>query len=126
MLRALTLSLALSIAAIASAHAQDYEWNPARHIKQEQLGHLSVGATADVAVLRVEKGTFGYLDQYGARLSGNRKLTAELTLKDGKIVYDLNGLARPEWNTLPTDYRETGDPRWDAYATGRTPRPARR
>ena len=27
-------------------------WNPAREIKQEELGHLSVGAAADVAVLR--------------------------------------------------------------------------
>ena len=33
-------------------------WNAARAIKQEQLGHLSVGAVADVAVLRVEKGKF--------------------------------------------------------------------
>ena len=30
-------------------------WNPAREIKQEELGHLSVGAAADVAVLRLEK-----------------------------------------------------------------------
>ena len=29
-------------------------WNPAREIKQEGLGHLSVGAGADVAVLRLE------------------------------------------------------------------------
>ena len=46
-------------------------WNPAREIKQEQLGHLSVGAPADVAVLRLEKGDFGFLDVYGARLRGN-------------------------------------------------------
>ena len=30
-------------------------WNPAREIKQDGLGHLSVGAVADVAVLRLEK-----------------------------------------------------------------------
>ena len=49
-------------------------WNPAREIKQEQLGHLSVGAPADVAVLRLEKGAFGFLDGYGARLRGSQKL----------------------------------------------------
>jgi dihydroorotase len=88
-------------------------WNSARAIKQEQLGHLSVGAPADVAVLRLEKGEFGFLDTYGARLRGNQKLTCEITLRNGKIVYELNGLSRPDWTTLPKDYRTTGDPRWD-------------
>ena len=91
-------------------------WNPAREIKQEQLGHLSVGAIADVAVLRLEKGKFGYADQFGARLSGSQRLTAEMTLKDGKVVYDLNALSGTDWNTLPPNYGATGDSRWDAYA----------
>jgi dihydroorotase len=88
-------------------------WNAARAIRQEQLGHLSVGAVADIAVLRRERGQFGYLDVYNARLAGNQRLECELTLREGKIVYDLNGLGRPEWTTLPKNYRETGDPRWD-------------
>jgi dihydroorotase len=88
-------------------------WNPAREIKQEQLGHLSAGAIADIAVLRLEKGKFGFIDMNGARLAGSEKLTAEMTLKDGRIVYELNGLSRPDWTTLPADYRATGDPRWD-------------
>ena len=88
-------------------------WNPARAIKQEQLGHLSVGSVADIAVLRVEKGDFGFLDIYNARLKGTQRLFCEMTLRDGKIVYDLNGLGRPDWTTLPGNYRETGDPRWD-------------
>ena len=46
-------------------------------------------------------------------LLGTQKLSCELTLRDGKIVYDTNGLARPDWNTLPKDYRTSGDPRWD-------------
>jgi dihydroorotase len=89
-------------------------WNPARQIKQEQLGNLSVGSPADVAVLRLEKGQFGFVDSFGARMKGNQKLTCEMTLRDGKVVYDLNGLARPDWQTLPKDYRSTGDPRWSA------------
>ena len=88
-------------------------WNPAREIKQEQLGHLSVGATADLAVLRLERGDFGFMDVYGARLRGREKLVCEMTLRDGKIVYELNGLSRPDWVTLPRNYRATGNPRWD-------------
>jgi dihydroorotase len=89
-------------------------WHPAREIKQDALGHLSPGATADIAVLRLEKGKFGYLDMFGAKLSGTERLVAEMTLKDGKIVYELNGLSRPEWSTLPKDYKTTGAPIWDA------------
>jgi dihydroorotase len=88
-------------------------WNPAREIHQEQLGHLSIGAPADVAVLRLERGDFGFTDVYGARLRGDQKLTCEMTLRDGKIVYELNGLSRPDWVTLPKNYRSTGSPRWD-------------
>jgi len=88
-------------------------WNPAREIKQETLGHLSIDAPADIAVLRVERGQFGFVDINGARLPGTTKLVCELTIRDGKIVYDLNGLASPEWTTLPADYGWTGDPRWN-------------
>jgi dihydroorotase len=89
-------------------------WNPAREIKQEDLGHLTPGATADIAVLRLEKGQFGFIDMYGAKLTGSQRLTTEMTLKDGRIVWELNGLSRPEWTTLPADYKGTGDPKWDA------------
>jgi len=97
-------------------------WNPAREIHHEELGNLSVGSTADVTVLKVESGSFGYTDMYGARLKGDRKLVAELTLRDGKVVYDLNGITRPDWDTLPKNYRQSGDARWDAI----TPAPAKR
>jgi dihydroorotase len=97
-------------------------WNPAREIGRQELGHLSPGAAADVAVLRLEKGTFGFVDMYGARLRGTQKLSCELTLRDGKVVYDLNGITRPDWDKLPRDYRQSGDARWDAV----TPVPARR
>jgi dihydroorotase len=88
-------------------------WNPAREIKQDGLGHLSVGAVADVAVLRLEAGSFGFVDSFGARLRGTQRLACELTVRDGKIVYDQNGIARPDWETLPRDYKSTGDPRWE-------------
>ncbi|HEX6462915.1 MAG TPA: amidohydrolase/deacetylase family metallohydrolase [Vicinamibacterales bacterium] len=94
-------------------------WNPAREIHHEELGHLSSGAAADIGVFRLEKGSFGFVDMYGARLNGTQKLVCELTLRDGKVVYDLNGLTRPDWQTLPRDYRQTGDSRWDAMTPAR-------
>src|SRR6266487_1894078 len=96
-------------------------WNPAREIRHEELGHLSVGEPADIAVLRLETGTFGFVDMYGARLRGTQKLTCELTLRDGKVVYDLNGMTRPDWTTLQKGHTQTGDARWDAI----TPAPVR-
>jgi dihydroorotase len=94
-------------------------WNPAREIHHEELGNLSVGSPADVAVLRLETGRFGFTDMYGARMDGNRKLTCELTIRAGKVVYDLNGISRPEWTTLPSGYTAVGDPAWDALNPGR-------
>jgi dihydroorotase len=95
-------------------------WNPAREIKHEELGNLSVGSPADVTVLRLEKGKFGFTDHYGARMDGNQRLTAELTLRDGRVVYDLNGITRPDWTTLPKDYVRTASPLWDAVTPAST------
>jgi dihydroorotase len=97
-------------------------WNPAREIHHEELGNLSVGSPADVAVLRVENGKFGFTDMYGARMDGKQRLVAELTLRDGKVVYDLNGITRPEWKTLPKGYTRTGDAAWDAVTPAAAPR----
>jgi len=94
-------------------------WNPAKEIHHPELGNLSVGSPADVAVLRLETGRFGFTDMYGARLDGTRKLTCEMTVRDGRVVYDLNGISRPEWTTLPSNYTNIGDPRWDALNPNR-------
>ena len=98
-------------------------WNPAREIHHEELGNLSVGSPADVAVLRLQTGRFGYTDMYGARLDGDRKLICELTIRNGKVVYDLNGISRPEWTTLPAGYTAVGDPAWDGLNPRRVPHP---
>ena len=92
---------------------------PRKEIHHEELGNLSVGAPADVTVLRVENGNFGFTDMYGAQLDGKQRLDCELTLRDGKVVYDLNGITRPEWTTLPKDYTQVGDPAWDAITPAR-------
>ncbi|HXW04058.1 MAG TPA: amidohydrolase/deacetylase family metallohydrolase [Vicinamibacterales bacterium] len=66
-------------------------------IKRTDLGHLGVGAEADIAVLGVRRGTFGFVDTGGDRMAGDRKLECELTVKAGQVVWDLNGLTRPLW-----------------------------
>ncbi|HZK65876.1 MAG TPA: amidohydrolase/deacetylase family metallohydrolase [Puia sp.] len=70
-------------------------WNPAQEIKHTELGNLSVGAEADVAVLNLRKGKFGFFDYTGQKIEGDKKLESELTIRGGKVVYDLNGLAYP-------------------------------
>lgn len=67
-------------------------WAPAQVISRPDLGHLSVGAEADIAVFKMQEGDFGFLDVRGKRVKGTKKLEAELTLRAGKIVWDLNGL----------------------------------
>jgi len=72
-------------------------WNAARALKQGGVGHLSVDVNADVAVLRLERGDYGFVDSSGARLKAAQRLACELTLRDGTVVYDLNGIAQPDW-----------------------------
>ncbi|MDA8644085.1 amidohydrolase/deacetylase family metallohydrolase [Flavobacteriaceae bacterium] len=72
-------------------------WHPAQVIQKPQLGNLSVGAEADVAILRVQKGDFGFVDTSKKKMKGTQKLICELTLREGNVVYDLNGLANPLW-----------------------------
>jgi dihydroorotase len=71
--------------------------NPAQEIKRPDLGNLSVGADADIAVLRLRTGDFGFLDARNSRYSGTQKLECELTVRHGRVVWDLNGLAAEDW-----------------------------
>jgi dihydroorotase len=88
-------------------------WNPAVEIKRTDLGSLSIGAAADVAVLRLEKGQFGFVDSFGARLRGTQKLVCEMTVRDGFVVWDLNGITREDWDKLG-HYGKQQDQRWDS------------
>jgi dihydroorotase len=88
-------------------------WAPSREFHLDSLGNLAVGAPADVAVLRVDKGSFGFVDSYGARLKGSQKLDCELTVRDGLVVWDQNGISRDDWKTLDKKYKPQGDNAWD-------------
>ena len=67
-------------------------WNAAKAIKHEELGNLKVGSVADLAIFRVREGTFGFTDSAGKTITGDKKLETEMTIREGKIVWDLNGL----------------------------------
>ena len=67
--------------------------NPAGVIRRPDLGHLDVGAVADVAVLGLREGDFGFLDVRNVRRPARHRLECELTLRDGRAVWDLNGRA---------------------------------
>jgi dihydroorotase len=86
--------------------------NPAKEIQRPQLGQLAVGAPADISVIRLEKGKFGYMDPRGGKIDGTERLSCELTVRDGKVVYDLNGLTAVPWEKLDPAARG-GDPRWE-------------
>jgi dihydroorotase len=65
----------------------------ARAIRRDDIGHLAIGAGADIAVLSVRDGKFGFVDVAGERNEGKRKLDCELTIRAGKVVWDLNGIS---------------------------------
>ena len=83
-------------------------WHPAREIHREQYGNLSVGAVADVAVLRLVQGDFGFVDSARRRLRGTQKLICELTLKGGRTMWDLNGLTSDDWDKQLPERRQSG------------------
>jgi dihydroorotase len=74
-------------------------WLPAQVIHKDDLGHLSTGSIADIAVFSLQTGAFGFVDSGGFRMQGSQKLQCELTVREGNVVYDLNGISRPAWDS---------------------------
>ena len=89
--------------------------HPAHEIRQEQLGNLSVGSVADVAVLSVETGNFGFVDMYNTKMIGTKRLVCELTLRGGKVVYDFNGLSADMWDAMEHSADERQSSRWTTF-----------
>jgi dihydroorotase len=81
-------------------------WNPAKQIKRTDLGHLDEGAEADITVLNLEQGKFGFIDSAGASMSSTKRLSAELTIRAGKVMWDLNGRAATDWKAFKYRKRE--------------------
>jgi len=81
-------------------------WKSAQTVRHTEIGHLSDGAIADITVLRLEKGRFGFLDSALARYDGTQRLVAELTLFGGQVKWDLNGIASPSWEGFRYQMRQ--------------------
>jgi dihydroorotase len=90
-----TLSKFMALGMSLDSVVASATWNPAREIRHEDLGHLSVGSPADIAILGLQQGRFAFFDYTGYRIEGRLRLECEMTIRDGKIVYDLNGIASP-------------------------------
>ncbi len=91
---------------------------PAREIGHPELGTLSVGSDADVAVLKLEHGSFPYVDCGRAKIIGDRQLRGAMTLRAGQIVYNRDGLGLPLWQEAP-------DPYWWDPSLKRSTRPVK-
>ena len=77
---------------------------PAHEIGHPELGTLTEGAEADIAMLRLEEGEFGFSDCGPAKYIGNKKLSCSMTIRAGEVVYDPTGIAQPLWEEAPADY----------------------
>ncbi len=55
--------------------------NPATEIGHPELGQIAVGSVADIAVLRVEQGNFGYADLAGGKVDGAERILPEMTIR---------------------------------------------
>ena len=78
--------------------------NPANEIRRPELGTLSVGKEADIAVLEEQHGQFSYIDCGVARMDGSLQLVARMTVRGGKIVFDPSGLSMVEWEKARPQY----------------------
>ena len=77
---------------------------PAREIGHPELGTLDIGAEADVALLEVQEGDFGFVDCGRAKMIGHKRLRCALTLRAGQVAYDPEGLTMTLWQGAPASY----------------------
>ncbi|MBI1895698.1 MAG: amidohydrolase/deacetylase family metallohydrolase [Acidobacteria bacterium] len=71
--------------------------NPAKAIHRPDLGSIEEGGTADVAVLALERGTFAFLDSGHGKLTTDKALRCVLTVRNGEVLYDAEGLSLTDW-----------------------------
>lgn len=79
-------------------------WKPAQVINRPELGHISPGANADIAVFRLAQGDFRYADAFGGRVTGKQRLICELTVRQGKVAWNLNSLGGVDYRKLDPTY----------------------
>jgi dihydroorotase len=92
------LSKCMAMGMTLSEAIERATWGPAQAIGRQDLGHLTEGSIADIAVLRMEKGRFGFQDAGGERIRGRRNLVVEMTIREGRIIWDLQGRLSQSWS----------------------------
>ena len=95
------MSMFLSLGVSFSEVILRSTWNPAKVINRPELGHLSPGTEADIAVFTIKEGEFVYQDSYDRKFNGTKKIETELTIRAGTIVWNMNGLGSKMWDTDP-------------------------
>ena len=78
--------------------------HPAAQVKRPQLGQISVGAEADIAVFAVESGNFSYRDVLGGTIAGKQRLGCEMTLRAGKVMFDRGSRTGAPWEGADLKY----------------------
>jgi len=73
---------------------------PAREIGRQGLGTLTPGAEADVAILALDEGEFGFVDCGQTRIASNQQLRCVITVRSGEIVYNPHGLGLLSWQQV--------------------------
>lgn len=71
--------------------------NAARAIRRPDLGSIDEGAIADIAVLELQTGQFSWLDSGHGKLTSDKELRCVLTVRNGVIVWDAEGLSVSDW-----------------------------
>jgi dihydroorotase len=90
------MSIFLNLGMTAEQIIERVTSNPARAIKRPELGTLSEGSIADIAVLEIQQGKFGFLDSARTRLDATRRFRCLLTVRNGVVVWDSDGLSIPD------------------------------
>jgi predicted amidohydrolase len=90
------MSIYLTLGMTAEQIIERVTANAARAIKRPELGTLSEGSVADIAVLEIQDGKFGFLDSARTRLDATRRFRCLLTVRNGVIVWDSEGLSIPD------------------------------
>lgn len=78
--------------------------NPAELLDLGNIGNLSVGTEADIAVWSMRSGEFGFQDMSGGVVKGNRKLECEMTFRGGELMWDLNARDGIPFEEMPELY----------------------
>lgn len=77
---------------------------PAQIIHHTELGTLSTGSCADIALFRIREGNFSYADGGRARIDGDRKIECAGTFRAGELVYNPDAMGMPKWEEAPEAY----------------------